>query len=142
VNVKIDKLIEDLFSEELPDRTKYAVSQRKALQQLRSECLNRGGVFMPGMLEIEQNEGPQEFIGFLKRFQSAPGFSANLIVGAILFDDVDHVAERWIAPRRGTCGPAVDRLLHPLWDGDRSDVATFSSQVSDDPMAFPKLKIL
>jgi hypothetical protein len=29
-----------------------------------------------------------------------------------------------------------------LRNGDRSDVATFSSQVSDDPMAFPKLKIL
>jgi hypothetical protein len=37
---------------------------------------------------------------------------------------------------------AVDRLLHPLRNGDRSDVATFASQVSDDPMAFPKLKIL
>jgi hypothetical protein len=30
----------------------------------------------------------------------------------------------------------------PLRNGDRSDVASFSSQVSDEPMAFPKLKIL
>ncbi|MGA7928058.1 MAG: hypothetical protein WCA20_18970, partial [Candidatus Sulfotelmatobacter sp.] len=42
----------------------------------------------------------------------------------------------------GTHRPAVNRLLHPLRNGDRSDVAPFSSQVSDDPMAFPKLKIL
>src|SRR5437764_12047228 len=51
-------------------------------------------------------------------------------------------------PRQRTCGdagtksPAVARLLHPLRNGDRPDVATFSSQVSDDPMAFPKLQIL
>src|SRR5207237_1778059 len=51
-------------------------------------------------------------------------------------------------PRQRTCGdagtksPAVDRLLHPLRNGDRPDVATFSSQVSDDPMAFPKMEFL
>ena len=42
----------------------------------------------------------------------------------------------------GTKGPAVDRLLYPFRNGDRPDVATFSSQVRHDPMAFPKLEIL
>jgi hypothetical protein len=41
----------------------------------------------------------------------------------------------------GTNGPTVDCLVYPLRNGDRPDVATFSSQVSDDPMAFPKLEI-
>ena len=42
----------------------------------------------------------------------------------------------------GTKGPDVDCLLHPFRNGDRPDVATFSSQIRDDPMAFPELEVL
>src|SRR5712691_4737608 len=37
---------------------------------------------------------------------------------------------------------AYDPHPNPFRNRDRPDVATFSSQVRDDPMAFPKLEIL
>jgi hypothetical protein len=41
-------------------------------------------------------------------------------------------------PRRGADNPVVDRGLHPLRNWDRPDVATFSPQVSDEPMSLTR----
>src|SRR6202521_4124781 len=51
-------------------------------------------------------------------------------------------------PQQWTCidaraqGPAVDRFLYPFRNGNRPDMAMFSSQVCGNPMTFPKLEIL
>jgi len=50
--------------------------------------------------------------------------------------------QQWTCIDVGAKGPVVDRFLYPFRNGDRPDVATLSSQVRNDPMAFPKLEIL
>jgi hypothetical protein len=44
--------------------------------------------------------------------------------------------------RASAKGPLVDRFLYPFRNGNRLDMATFSSQVRDNPMTFSKLDIL
>ncbi len=50
--------------------------------------------------------------------------------------------QQWTCIDAGAKGPAVDRFLYPFRNGNRPDMATFSSQVRDNPMTFAKLEIL
>src|SRR6266849_5500137 len=50
--------------------------------------------------------------------------------------------QQWTCVDAGSKAPTVDRLLHPYRNRNRPDMAAFSSQVRDHPVAFPKLKIL
>jgi hypothetical protein len=50
--------------------------------------------------------------------------------------------QQWTCVDASSEAPTVDRLLHPCRNGNRPDMAAFPSQVSDHPVAFPKLKIL
>src|SRR4029077_20236806 len=69
---------------------------------------------------IEQAEAPRQRVvvwgdgdvGEIEEARVAIAFfhvSEYLIIGAILFDDVDDVVERWIAPRRGLMLPVIRR---------------------------------
>jgi hypothetical protein len=60
--------------------------------------------------------------------------------GTVVNDLVDG-PQQWACVDAGTKGPAVDRFLYPFRNGNRPDMATFSFQVRDNPMTFPKLGI-
>jgi hypothetical protein len=44
--------------------------------------------------------------------------------------------QQWTSFDAGAKGPAVDRFLYSVRNGNRPDMATFSSQICDNPMAF------